>query len=244
MNFLDPYELRARYAPAVIVASPIIITLFALLPLVQETSNLLVQFGGSALVFVFFAYLFSFVVRACGRRIENNLWEGWGGPPSTRFLRWSDSMFGENLKQQVHDIVERKCGIKLLSKDEEVSDGKAADKCIAEAFAQVKAIVRRNDPTGVCLIHNAEYGFLRNLLGSWGIWFVLAVIGAGVCGALWFVYRNDTLLVGGVLNALLAVSAVILRLTFLPKSTKTAADRYAESSWTMFLAAIDAKEKP
>jgi len=243
MNFLDPYELRARYAPTVIVASPVIVTLFALLPLMQVTSNLLVQFGGGALVFVFFAYLFSFVVRSCGRRIETTLWEGWGGPPSTRFLRWSDPMFGENLKRRMHAIVERQCGMKLRSKNEEEMDVKAADKCIVEAFAQVKAIVRRNDPTGVCLIHNAEYGFHRNLLGSWGIWFVLAVIGAGVCGALWFVYRIDTLLVCGVLNALLAASAVILRLTFLPKATKTAADRYAESSWTMFLA-IDAKEKP
>jgi hypothetical protein len=192
---------------------------------------------------VIFTYLFSYVVRHFGRHIEENLWSGWGGPPSTRILRWNDPTFGENLKQRLHTNIEQKCGIKLLCEEEESLNMDIADSRIEEAFTQVVALVRRNDPNGLGLTHNAEYGFLRNLLGSRSIWLLFAVVGSLVCGILWLLNRGEALLVGFSLNSLFALGILVFGWTLLPISTKAAADRYAVSMWTTFLAISDSEKK-
>ena len=238
MKWFDPYELRARIAPAIVVSLPIGITGLSLLALLEEPPDLLLQGSLALLVLI---YTFSFVVRHCGRKIEPNLWASWDGPPSTRLMRWRDSTFDIGLKHQLHSAVEHVCRIKLSSKNEEICDPQTADEKITQAFILIRAVVRRDEPAGVWSAHNAEYGFHRNLLGSRVVWLIFSISGAIVCGTLWLFYKNDALIVSLALNVFLVVCSFVFGWIYLHKFALTSANRYAESIWNSFL--VSAKSR-
>ena len=179
MSFLDYYEIRARFIPTLIVGMPVIFTLnFILIGRNVETIPLV----GSNIVFlIIFIYPFSFVVRHCGRKIENKLWFSWDGPPSTRFLRWRDCFFGGEYKTQLHDAIRKDLHLNLSTDQEEKADPELADSKIDQAFVQVRSMLRLHDPHGLSYKHNAEYGFNRNLIGSRIIWILISIAGISVC---------------------------------------------------------------
>lgn len=239
MDWLDPYEIRARIAPSVVVSFPLIATLlFTMLAI----SDSVTQFLSSGVVLLLIIYALSFLLRHLGKSIESELWGRWGGAPSTRVLRWNDTTFDADSKQQLRSGIEELCGIKLKHSEEEGDNSKGEDDQIAQAFRQVKAVVRRDNPDGVWLKHNAEYGFQRNLLGSRAVWLVLSVLGALTCAGAWYYSEEAVLIVGSVLNVL----SLIMCLAWwrlLPTFAKEAADRYAESIWTSFLAIANTEER-
>lgn len=83
MNLFDTYTLRARVQPALIGVLPAGFLMFALLPehpfFVTAFFSLLGAAGGTAIV--------AQVGRDPGKKKEKALWDSWGGPPTTRFLR-------------------------------------------------------------------------------------------------------------------------------------------------------------
>lgn len=233
MEWFDPYEIRARIAPALVVSLPGVVTLFFVVLTISGGS--FAQLLGIGAVLVTLIYAASFLIRYLGRRIELKTWEGWGGPPSTRFLRWRDAHFGEESKRSLHESVKRLCDIQLSSPEEERSDKTEADRRISEAFGQVKAMVRQNDPEGVWSKHNAEYGFHRNLTGSRGLWVLSAIAATLVCGAIWYSGSDELMLVASAINSLLIVWSIVWGWYFLPRFMKEAADKYADSIWNSFL---------
>lgn len=232
MEWFDPYEIRARIVPSIIVCLPLIITL---LTIASEISGSLFHLLGSGVALIVLIYALSFLVRHYGKKIEPDLWAKWDGPPSTRFMRWRDQTWNAVLKHQFHAAVERICGIKLKSKKEEADAPVETDQQIAQAFLQVKAIVRRDEPEGVWTKHNAEYGFHRNLLGSRGLWLMFSILGAAICGVVWNFTRADMSIVGFTLNIVLVVGSILWGWHFLPKFVKDSANRYSESVWNSFL---------
>lgn len=233
MNW-DMYEIRARIAPTVIICLPIITTLiFIAFTLANNLEKLLF---GSGVVLCLLLYGLSFIPSYLGRRMEKNLWMSWGGEPTTRFLRWRDTTFGNDLKRQIHIALRKSCKTKLCSKREEQVDPDKADEQIKQAFIQVKAIVRNKEPNGLWSTHNAEYGFHRNLLGSRSIWLISSIIGVISLGSIWNYKRSDLLLMGVLINLSLTIFSIMGGWYFLPNGIKIAADRYAESIWTQFLA--------
>lgn len=237
MEWLDQYEMRARVAPSIIVILPLAI---ALLSIALVISNPIGQIIVSSGIFIIIIYALSFLlIRYYGKKIEADLWIKWGGPPSTRFMRWRDSTFGDDLKQQFHAAVETLCRIRLSSKEEETNDTDRADRQIEQAFLQVKAIVRHDDPEGIWTKHNAEYGFHRNLLGSRNIWLLFSILGIIACGVFWHLSKDDILVIGLALNVLLSICSIFGGWCVLPGLTKYAADRYAESIWNSFLASVN-----
>jgi len=235
-NPWDPYELRARIAPTVIVFLPLGITGVALTSLVPQSFTQFPQILGSGIVILILLYLGSFLIRQNGLRIQSGLWDGWGGPPSTRLMRWRDPFFGDDTKQQIHLAINRICGINLLSKKEEAQDNQKADLIISEAYHQVMTLVRKYDKGGMWSTHNAEYGFLRNLLGSRTLWLVLSLFGLLICAIGLYFFPNIAFLSGVIINALLTIAVFVFGWFMLAKLVKVAADRYAESVWKMFLA--------
>jgi hypothetical protein len=188
-------------------------------------------------------YIASFVVRHYGRRVEKSLWEKWGGPPSTRFLRWRDTTFGEEIKSRLHSRVTMICGITLYPKEEELMNIRNADEKINQAFSHVKAIVRREDPHGLWLSHNAEYGLTRNLYGSRYVWAISSLIGVLSCGVIWIFVKNDTALISTILNFIFFLTAILFGRYYLLKFCIDASNRYAESMWTTFLAITNKTSK-
>jgi hypothetical protein len=241
MDWLDQYEIRGRMAPAIIISLPLAISIITIVSIISDKlTQLLLGYGIIVLVLV---YALSFLVRHFGRKIEKGLWSNWGGAPSIRLMRWKDPTFGGDLKEQLHKAVENDCGIRLSSPEEEYVNPQKADEQIMQAFLQVKAIVRKNDPDGIWTKHNAEYGFHRNLLGSKWIWLIFSIIGVVASGITLYFKKDDTLILGLALNIFLIIISILSGWYFLPMMIKDSAERYAESIWNSFLVCSKGKSK-
>jgi len=236
LALFDYYELRARIIPAFIVFSPLFLSTIAVTFFVSASISWTAGTGGVVTLVVIYAL--SFIVRAMGRRTEASLWAGWNGPPSTRFMRWSDDFFTTQAKKAYHDAVNAELGIQLKDKEGEQDDLIEADRLITDAFREVRNIVKIANGKGLWNAHNAEYGFLRNIIGSLLLWLVLALLGTALCGFIYYEKQYAltlACLVGNGLVATLALASYLLR-SWLINLTKQIADRYAESTWGSFLA--------
>jgi len=231
-DIFDKYERNARLWPALIVISPVLLAVAATLP---TTGQGMAQYAVAAALVVAGLYALMQVVRHLGRAIEKSLWASWGGPPSTRFVLWSDSTFSSDWKEIVHSVVSSSLSIRFLSPDGEQENPSHAAKLIGDAFAQVKSVLKMEKPDGEYQTHNAEYGFARNLLGGCIPGAVLAGLSALWCA--WFAWseKDAWSLAGAVASASLVLAFLGARLLWLPSLARIAADRYAEKAWTTFV---------
>lgn len=230
-RFLDAYELKARIAPGLIVALPMLAVIIYAAPVLSSWSI----FAASGVCSLALLYGLGHVVRACGDAIESGLWESWGGPPSSRFMRQRDSTFGTDLKNSIHRALERTFCLQVLNSDDEARNSERADKAIADAFRRVRQYLRLHDPDGLWSKHNIEYGFCRNLLACRVMWVLIAISSAI------FSVVHAAVTGGGVVNPALIVSCLSLVCALyvgwfiLPKLTKRIGESYAEFAWMAFL---------
>ena len=235
LNVFDPYEIRARVAPSLIVSLPILTTLGLCLPNADRSWQF---FVGSGVVALALLYGFTFIVRWLGRSKEDSLWQSWGGAPSTRIMRWPDRTLNRDTKLRISRAVSATFGIQLLSETEERTSPFTADQQIENAFRQVRELLRLRDKDGLWSKHNAEYGFARNLLGSRILFLALCFVGIAVCAAM-STHRGDKILSSGlVTNLIYFLAWVPFGWKLLPKLAKDSADRYAERAWLTFLALV------
>lgn len=229
MVAVDAYELRARFAPALVIASPWVLVVVAV---VQAFASTLLTTSAATLIFLALLYAFSFVVRGLGRRIETGLWTAWGGPPSATVLSDADSTFSTATKLRIRTSLATTLRIKGATESSWANDLHQ----VQDAFRLVRQYIRQHDHNGLWFAHNAEYGILRNLLGSWWLLLLNSLLSAGVTGLLWQGRGGKTLLILTILSLGLGLAAIVGRILVLPGATRMAAIRYAESAWTSFLA--------
>ena len=234
-ELLDYYELRARILPAGIVFSPLFISSISLAYVISQSVP---WTAGAGVLAMAILYALSPVVRYAGRRSEDVIWRKWNGPPSTRFLRWKDDHFSDQMKQKYREAIRDVLGIELPNAAEEGADPLMADKRIGDAFKQVKGYIRRKDPEGLWRAQNVEYGFLRNLRGSLSLWLILSILGVALCGGLYRLSSGEVTLACMVANGSVLVLALVgcgLR-TQVERHICDVADRYAEASLDSFMA--------
>jgi len=177
-------------------------------------------------------YVMSLIVRHLGRSIQPGLWAGWGGPPTTRFLRQRDT-YGNPVKRTAwRAAVEKTTNTTLLSADGETSDPELADQTIEAAVGQLTRLGQSPDYPLV-REENINYGFERNLYGvRWfgrGISFACCVLFV-IALAVGTVHLGGEKVAKGALAAGLIVDGLFLiGWMILPSEsrTKDAADRYA-----------------
>ncbi len=193
-------------------------------------------FAASGVCSLALLYGLGLVVRARGGAIEKPLWNTWGGPPSTRFMRHRDATFGEDMKQSIQKALATKFpAARILSPEEEARNPERADKAIVDAFRQVRQYLRQSDPDGLWFKLNVEYGFCRNLLGSRIIWAGISL--AATVFAVVFAMRTGS----GPINPASAICFLSLACSVyvgwfvLPNSVKRVAETYAETAWMAFL---------
>src|SRR5260370_41638406 len=91
-------------------------------------------------------------------------------------MRHRDNTFTEDLKASIGHALNKEFGTRLLTREEEASNGVQGDKAIADAFRQVRQFLRERDPDGLWFKHNMEYGFCRNLLACRVVWTLIALV--------------------------------------------------------------------
>lgn len=240
MDFpVDSYELKARYAPALLLSLPIMITFWTCFQPEIEAITKAISAVLSGVIF----YAVSTGVRSRGFQIQPTLWQSWGGAPSTVIVSWRNTTIGDDLKAQYHEAVNVHLNLPMPTRaDEEVNSDKAM-KMIDQAFERVKGLIRAEDKTGLWSIANADYGFARNLYGCRILWLILCAIMTGV-SALFLVLRfSNLVLFGFMLNVTTLIGCVLLGWLILPKLTKQVAFRYAEHAWESFINIIERKDR-
>jgi hypothetical protein len=230
-RFLDAYDVKARVAPGLIIALPLMVAVFYAAPIVTSWPI----FTASGVCSLAMLYGLSHFVRARGKAIEAKLWDEWGGPPSTRFMRHRDTTFGSDLKTSIRQALVKKFSSGLLSPDEEARNPGRADKAIVDAFRQVRSYLRQHDPDGLWFKHDIEYGFCRNLLACREPWVVVALCATALASIYGVSTGRGVLNPGSAIGCLSFLIAAYIGWAILPNATKRVGETYAETAWMAFL---------
>lgn len=164
-EFIDPYVIKARYAPALLTLFPLII----FLSLVLNKLN----FGNTTILFIsileglVFPLFISEICRNYGTKLERKNYDKWGGKPTTILLRMSDDSFDDVTKSRLYDYIGSQFSIDLKSDN--------SDRNISNAINRIKSIFHKKNDS-LLDKHNVEYGYVRNLAGCNKILFVESFI--------------------------------------------------------------------
>lgn len=227
---IDDYEIKARYAPAFLVAAPILTTLWTSFNI--EVKDISAAAGAPLTIIIW--YSLATLVRHCGKKVEPHLWKTWGSAPSTSIVLWKDDHIGHELKTLYHRLATEKLGLPMPTEEAEIVDPENALKLIAQAFARIRGIIRKHDPEGLWSKANAEYGFVRNLYGSRWLWSTISATMTIISGYLWLKHNTDILFFGFTLNIAILALSIYLGFFVCKTNVNQTAWRYAESAWESF----------
>lgn len=167
LPFADLYTFRARIQPALAVALPLGFLMFAVLPgnhfFVTAFFGLLSAAGGTAVL--------AQLGRDRGRKKQGELWDGWGGAPTTRLLRHRQIPGDITMSSELRQRVEEWWSQPLPTDLEEVADAESADARYEEVTLALIAATRDKSRFPLVFAENANYGFRRNMWGlrPWGL---------------------------------------------------------------------------
>lgn len=154
----DPYELKARIIPGLLVVLPILVPLVAVYGVKHPVlTGVFGVIGGCGAI-----YTLASISRGLGKRLEDKLIRMWGGMPTTILLRHRDSFLDSVSKSRYHDAIYSKLGIQLPTSEEEAADPLKADDKYIGATKRLREVTRGEK--GLLFKENIAYGFHRNML--------------------------------------------------------------------------------
>lgn len=223
LSVSDRYERRARLLPGLIVAATPAITAILL---GYERLEWPAVVGLGVTVEVLLAFLLGQLARATGKRLEESLWNQWGGPPTTRWLRPWDNTCSETQKVKWRSAIKQLTSLSIPAAVTESRTEPDIDRIIGDATRQLRYTLRDNPSAGLVSIHNEEYGFARNLLGLRWLWLGLGLVSAATSAVV--LLLQGTGIVALIVSVVLLVLAILV-IRELPTYVRRCADRYAES---------------
>lgn len=155
----DPYELRARLFPALLVIAPLLI-LFCCA--VGPKYPLLTTVVAGASTFGL-PFAIAIQARVAGKRLEEKLLAKWGAWPSTIVLRHRDARYDKYTKQHYHQELSRRFDIALPSEAQEKADPIDADQRYTAVSTRLRLSLRGGNHRHLQR-ENIAYGFYRNAL--------------------------------------------------------------------------------
>lgn len=165
----DPYERQARLYPALLAGLPVIVMASAFYgtnSVVTAASTVAASCGG--------LYLLANIARERGRRLEPQLFESWGGKPTTQLLRHRDLIIESPTKHRYHTFLSQAINLKFPDEKEEKDNPMKADEVYQSAVRWLLNQTRDKEKYRMILDENIAYGFRRNAFG-------LKAMGIGIC---------------------------------------------------------------
>jgi hypothetical protein len=215
---LDTYTLRARVAPLCIAILPAVVAMIAAGVAANASGVIFAAVIGAVAIVV------AIVVRDAGRRLQPSLWEDWGGSPTLRRLRWSESTDREGTAR-LHSDIEAVTAIHLPTAREEEMDANEADSKYERAIGVLRDLTRDQSRFPLVFDENVDYGFRRNSLGIRTFGLVVGVIVLALSAA--FSIGSPT--PGWLISDVVALLAVIFWAGMVnPQWVRSAAERYAD----------------
>ena len=159
-SLFDPYDRKARAAPALLCGLPLFVSVALLAPEVGTTwatvGGIVLYCGGATLL--------AQIGRDRGKVQEPRLYESWGGKPSLAMLRHRDSRLDPSTKERYRAFLGRTVpGLTLVSPDEERRSPEEADHGYESANSWLLAQTRDRERFGLLFRENINYGFRRNV---------------------------------------------------------------------------------
>ena len=183
---------------------------------------------GSLYHFVTYFLLMQANRRRFGKRREGALWDNWGGPPTTRFLRHGNNEFNANTRNRIHDNL-RRFGLYIPSQDEQNQNPQEADDFYESCTDELRRRTRDSNRFHLVFKGLKEYGFRRNIFALKPYGLIFSALSFGLCLIMGFDdWRAGNLsgsaLVPGVINLGLIIVWLVW---FTEKGVRLTADRYA-----------------
>lgn len=222
----DPYERRARLAPALLTMVPLAVALSALptgeLTWLKPLIGVISAMGGTLLL--------AAIARSAGRGVQQDLFPD--GLPTVVRLRHRAPGATKAEVAKLHGDVTKATGIALPSSSDEDADPAEADGVYRTACAELIRLTRDQSRFEHLAKENVNYGFMRNLYGLRSIGKVLAAGGAAAgVGLLIVGIANDDGLDIGLAIATIIVSAISMFVFFVwlrPERVEVPATSYAD----------------
>lgn len=221
---IDPYATYARAFPIYITILPIVLVLFPILP---EGFDWKLG-GASTIVLLPFSYLCRQIGGDLGKNQEKKLWDKWGGPPTTRFLRHSNNEFNAHTRDRIHAKL-RNFGFCIPSKDEDSQDPQRADNSYEACVDELRRRTRDRRCFPRVFQELRDYGFRRNIFALKPYGIILTGLSFLVCLTMMVHDWRSGIQSGSAIIPFFINFGLILvwLLWFTEKQVKLAADRYA-----------------
>jgi hypothetical protein len=161
-NLLDRYARKARLYPALLTLFPVFVTVMTLFPMLYESIGVAIS---SLAIGCGVLMLLASNVRYLGRKKEQQLYEVWGGKPTTVWLRHSDRNLDALTKQRYHAFLSKNIpDLKLPTSNEETTNPLGADDYYESAVKWLLEYTRDKRKYPLVFEENINYGFHRNML--------------------------------------------------------------------------------
>lgn len=158
---LDIYAWKARRTPALLVLLPLALGTIAWLPLGAQATGIVL----TALSYCGASALLTQLGRDAGKKREPALFESWGGAPTTRLLRHTDSVFDPLTLARYHRKLSSLLGHELPTIEDEEADPRQADAVYNAAARLLRELTRDHQTFPLVFQSVVDYGFRRNLWG-------------------------------------------------------------------------------
>jgi hypothetical protein len=163
----DPYDRTARLYPMLILLFPILLSFWAVVPEKMydwEAMAGLAFWCGAA-------FLLRELGRGPGKRKEKQLWESWGAPPTTLYLRHRGSTNRTTLERVHRNLQMITPDIEMPTPDLEKSQPNKADEIYEECTRVMRNKTRNHKEFPLVFKELCSYGFWRNAWGlrTWGL---------------------------------------------------------------------------
>lgn len=230
----DPYTVRARVLPVLLVVLPGCLASIAWFPEAETwwsaVSGLVMACGVPAFI--------AQVGRDRGKKKEAELYRAWGGKPTTRFLRHRNATNKVILARRHRRLQELMVDIMIPTEQEEENNPTHADEVYDACALFLRERTRDKKKFLILFQENVSYGFRRNLWGLKPLGLVVALLGlAAIVGLIFLRYRQSVHLlpVAVIYAAGNALLVAIWLFWVRPEWVRIPAEGYAEQ----LLAAIE-----
>lgn len=177
-KFLDPYKYGARVKPALLLVLPIVIYVMAFFETARSWGGVLSTFLVAFGVITFAASQMS----SKGNKLQEKLYETWGGAPTTIVLRHADdTVEGPTKMRYMKRLAELIQDFVIITEAQERANPKAADDMYRSATAFLREQTRDTKKHAMIFNENIEYGFARNLTACKPFGIVLTLACLALC---------------------------------------------------------------
>lgn len=230
-EFFDAYSIRARLRPALLTLFPALVMVASLFPATYKTIGTAI---GSLAITCGVLALFAQAARYLGRKKEVELYERWGGVPTTVWLRHGDTNLDSTTKKRYHTfLVKHVPKLKLPTAREEEKNPLDADDRYRSATKWLLEYTRDKKKFPLVFEENVNYGFQRNTLALKPIAIVviaLCIVGTVLNAYLRYGFDFSDIEMDSYISFGISFIALIVWLTVVtPDWVKDAAHAYARA---------------